>query len=145
MIKKNGFSLIELLIVLSILSVLLVIGGSIQLKTYDNYQFNQWYTLFENDILRMQQDAMITKNNLYLLIKSSNNSYEIRKGAFGKPIIKRPIPDQWKVKLYSLDMPLSFSKHGTIRRPGRFQIISKYNKWEIIFPLGKGRCYVNEL
>ncbi|MFB1050368.1 competence type IV pilus minor pilin ComGD [Paraliobacillus sp. JSM ZJ581] len=144
MIKKNGYSLVELLIVLSLLSTLLVIGGSIQLRTYDTYQFKQWYALFENDLLRMQQDTMTTKNSLYLLIKPNSNSYEIRKGTFEKPIIKRSIPKKWQVKLYSLDNPLSFSKHGTIKRPGRFKIISKYTKWEIVFPLGKGRSYVNE-
>lgn len=145
MIQKNGFSLVELLVVLSIVSFLLLIGGSVQMKTYDQYQFNQWYQLFESDMLRMQQNSMITNENQYLLINSNSNQYEIRQGGLGKIVLKRPIPPHWKIKLYSLQMPVSYSKHGTIRKPGKFQVETAYQSWEIIFPFGKGRCYVIQL
>lgn len=145
MIKKNGFSLIEVLIVLSILTTLLFIGGSIQIRTYDTYQFKQWYALFESDLLQLQQDTIVSVNSPYLLIRPGGNSYEVRNSPTEKPIIKRSIPKNLKIRLYSFNNPLSFSKSGTIKRPGKFQVVSKYSKWEIIFPLGKGRSYVNEL
>ncbi|WP_182199560.1 competence type IV pilus minor pilin ComGD [Paraliobacillus salinarum] len=143
--KRNGFSLIEVLIVLSLLTTLLFIGGSIQYRTYDTYQFKQWYALFESDLLRLQQNTMSSTNNSYLLIRPNDNSYEVRNSTTEKPIIKRSIPKNLKIRLYSFNNPLSFSKSGTIKNPGKFQVMSKYSKWEIIFPLGKGRSYINEL
>ncbi|GAA5415495.1 hypothetical protein Pryu01_00519 [Paraliobacillus ryukyuensis] len=142
--KQHGFSLVELLIVLSILTIILFIGGTIHIKTYQQYQFNQWYQIFSNDILRMQQDTIISNKNLYLTINPTSNVYEIRKGGLGELIISRKIPKKWNINLYSLKIPLSFSKNGTIKKPGRFQIVIADKTREIVFPFGKGRCYVRE-
>ncbi|GGM31641.1 competence protein ComG [Paraliobacillus quinghaiensis] len=142
--NQKGFTLIEILIVLSTLSILLVIGASLQTNTYDTYQLNRWYQLFESDVLYMQQQTLLKRNNLYLIIKPDTKSYEIRQGGRGKVLVERQIPHNWEVKLYTLSMPLSFSIQGTIKEPGMFLIIIDDKEFAIYFPFGKGRSYIVE-
>ena len=142
--NQKGFTLVELLIVLSTLSILLVIGASFQTNTYNTYQLNRWYQLFDSDVLYMQQQTLLKRNNLYLIIKPDTKSYEIRQGGRGDVVIERKIPQNWDVKLYTLSMPLSFSIQGTIKNPGMFQILIDDKEYAIYFPFGKGRSYIVE-
>lgn len=142
--KESGFTIVELLIVLSILSTLLVIGTTFHIKTYQNYQFNRWYQIFESDLLFMQQLSITSMGNVYMLIKPSSHTYEIKHGGLGEIVIKRPIPDAWEIKLHTLSMPLSFSNNGTVKLPGKVQIISGTTRYDITFPFGKGRSYLIE-
>ncbi|WP_117169233.1 competence type IV pilus minor pilin ComGD [Paraliobacillus sediminis] len=142
--KESGFTIVELLIVLSILSVLLIIGTNLHIKSYQNYQFNQWHQIFESDILFMQKLSITSMGNVYMLIKPSSHNYEIRSGGLGEIIIKRPIPEEWEIKLHTLSMPLTFSPNGTIQQPGRFQIITPTTRYDITFSFGKGRSYLIE-
>ncbi|WP_112181301.1 competence type IV pilus minor pilin ComGD [Paraliobacillus zengyii] len=142
--KDSGFTIIELLIVLSILSILLVIGTTFHIKTYQTYQFNRWYQIFESDIMFMQQQTIASMGSFYMLIKPSSHTYEIRNGGLGEIIIERPIPDTWEIKLDTLTMPLSFSTNGTVKQPGKFQIRTPSNSYDITFPFGKGRSYLVE-
>lgn len=142
--KESAFTIVELLIVLSILSILLVIGTTFHIKAYQNYQFNRWHQVFESDLLFMQQLSITSMGNIYMLIKPSSHMYEIRNGGLGEIVIKRPIPDEWEIKLHTLSMPLSFSTNGTIKQPGKFQIITATNRYDITFPFGKGRSYLIE-
>lgn len=142
--KENGFTIVELLIVLSLFSLLLVIGASFQTKSYQAYQFNCWYQQFESDVLFIQQQTLVSRENIYLLINPNSHTYEIRRGGLGEIITVRSFPDNWEIKLNTLSMPLSFSINGTLRNPGMFQVLTKGMAYDIYFPFGKGRSYFIE-
>ncbi|WP_186575797.1 competence type IV pilus minor pilin ComGD [Aquibacillus kalidii] len=140
--KEKGFTFLELVIVLSIISILLVVGSSIQLKTLHTYQLNSFYKLFESDILYLQQFNMVQAEKASLTIDVTNNQYQIKTNVNGKVLIKRTFPKDWVVKLNTLSMPLSFTSDGNLIHPGTFSIKTAYKTYYIYFPFGKGRCYI---
>ncbi|MCZ0704067.1 competence protein ComGD [Natronobacillus azotifigens] len=139
--KQDGFTFVELLVTISLIMIMITMIGLIHGKSYDNYQFKRWFQQFESDVLFLQQQTMTTRTNDLLNILPSTNQYEIRSTPLEPPNIVRNIPKEWKVSILSLQMPLSYTRAGTIRNPGMFRITTKHSTYDIYFPFGKGRCY----
>lgn len=141
MSKQHGFTLIEVLLVISIVTIMVAVTGVIQSRTHDKLQFERWYQQFDRDILFLQQQTMLTRTNDQFNIRPSTNSYEIRSSPLEAPSLQRDMPSEWEVSLLTLQMPLSFTRAGTIRNPGMFRIVTKHNRYDVYFPFGKGRSY----
>ncbi|WP_067836895.1 competence type IV pilus minor pilin ComGD [Amphibacillus sediminis] len=141
---ESGFTLIELLLVLAISGTILIVGLNFYSRFYDNLQFKLWYHQFELDIIHLQKQTMLSPSYNMLYIRPTLHRYEIRSNPFDPPLIVRPIPEDWKVEVYSLSNPLSFTNSGIIRGPGTMSIKLKNRQYMITFPLGKGRSYYSE-
>ncbi|MGP4042342.1 competence type IV pilus minor pilin ComGD [Gracilibacillus sp. D59] len=139
--NQRAFSLIELLIALSISSIILAVSGSYAMKTYDTLQYKQFIKQFHQDLLYLQQLALSQEGNFYLHFERQHNRYQIRKGGFGTKLFVRTYPDHWIVEPNTLKLPIEFSHKGNIKRPGTMQIKTRFHTFYIICPFGKGRCY----
>ncbi|MDL4841557.1 competence type IV pilus minor pilin ComGD [Aquibacillus rhizosphaerae] len=142
--QEQGFTLIETLIVLSIVSLFLVIGLSFQSHSLYQNQANQFFRLFQSDVLYLQQISMVSRDNAYLTILPNEHSYEIKTGGLGEVLVKREYPKNWLVDLNTLSAPISFTINGTIKKPGMFYVKTPTRKYSIYFPFGKGRSYIIE-
>ncbi|MGY0692929.1 competence type IV pilus minor pilin ComGD [Virgibacillus sp. FSP13] len=141
--KKNGFTLLEVIFILGIWSLLILLSLPIQFSLLDKQEAEQFFRTFESDLLYMQNMSFASKDNIRLSIDAENNRYTIFRHTNEK-LIERNIPKEWQIDKRTLQKPISFNEFGTIRNPGRLKIITKKQEYEIIFPLGKGRYYIAE-
>ncbi|SDK55130.1 competence type IV pilus minor pilin ComGD [Sediminibacillus albus] len=142
--NKKGYTLVEVMLVLSITVSLIAIGFSLPRYFLHTFQTKQFFQQFNNDILYLQQLSLASKENIYLLIDPENQQYTIHQGGTGKVLIQRNIPDHCHIELRTLKMPISFTDKGSLRNPGTMIVDTGNNQYKVVFPLGKGRNYIVE-
>ncbi|WP_077621516.1 competence type IV pilus minor pilin ComGD [Sediminibacillus massiliensis] len=143
--KQEGFTLIEVLVVLSMSAIFMLFAVSISERLVEKYKTEQFLRTFQSDILYLQQLSMTNSKRFYTLdIQPASHSYTIRQGGLGKVIISRDIPANWTIELNSLKMPITFTYKGTLKNPGTMYLKTDSKTYRIVFPLGKGRSYIVE-
>lgn len=141
-INQNGFSLVELLFVLGILSFLLLLIVPLSLNHLEHQREMKFLEQLKYDVLYIQNISMTNKTrtaHLYM----SEDYYQIYDRTIHDGQIKRYYPDTWNVDTRVMSQ-IAFNKNGTMQSPGKFTIQTKQKTYEIIFPLGKGRFYIVE-
>src|SRR5690625_1580147 len=102
MIKQSGFTLVELLIVLSAWSVLLLLIVPITFNSLEEVHEQQFLKTFEHDILYLQRLAMTSQNkNNRLKIREKEGRYYILSGS--RKEMERTIPSDWQVSMGHID------------------------------------------
>lgn len=139
--KEQGFTLSELFIVLSIITVLLSVVGGITYVSYERWLFHQFIHQFNQDLLFMQQSTILKNQRYQLLIHADHGGYSIREGGYGKEVKERRLPNHWTIQTGSLTLPIQFSQSGSMVNPGSFSIVTNYLRFQIVCPFGSGRCY----
>lgn len=138
---KNGFTLVELLFVLGILTVLLLLAVPISTSSLEKQQEKQFLETFESDVLYIQAMASSTPNSYYK-IKFYENEYELISGSgFTSSTIARQYPPGWKFFIRPF-REISFKPNGSIRRAGTIDIRSEKAVYKAVFQPGKGRFYI---
>ncbi|SFA71205.1 competence protein ComGD [Lentibacillus halodurans] len=137
MIYRNGFTLIEVLFVLSVLSLLILISAPIHFSVLDKKTEESFLYTLEMDLLYMQTMSYNSRTN-YRMTFPDQKHYVIKKNH--SIIQEREVPEGWEIDPRILPT-ISFNKDGTIREPGTFAIQTSANKYSVVCPLGKGRCY----
>lgn len=137
--KELGFSLLETLVALSILAIILSISVPISHALLGKMTEEKVLEQFQYDVLFLQNQSMVT--NDYLRIKLNQNSYTL----IGNKIepIERKLPSGWRIDQRTLQS-ISFNENGTIRYAGTIQITAPTNSYIIVFPIGKGRGYIEK-
>lgn len=139
--KQSGFTLVELLLVLSILSILLLLSVPLNISGLQKHQDEQFLETFQYDVLYIQHLATTTTDDKRVYIRFQNDRYSIIENT--KTLETRYYPDGWEMDPRTME-ELSFKSTGTVRQPGRIKMTSKNNTYFVVFPLGKGRGYVEE-
>ncbi|WP_099158495.1 competence type IV pilus minor pilin ComGD [Virgibacillus ndiopensis] len=142
--SKNGFTLLEVIFALSIWGLFILLSAPIMFSTLDKQQEKQFFNTFEFDLLYMQNISYTTTDYIRLTFKLDNNTYEITKGNSSEVLVKRTIPSDWIVQKRTMTKPIAFNSNGTIKQSGSLYIQTKLSKYRIVFPLGKGRCYIEK-
>lgn len=144
MSEKNGFTLLELLIVLSIWSIITTLSVPILFNQLEKIEEEQFLETFKHDVLYIQY-LSTSAIDRRIQIRVNNNNYEIIDGSIKKssPIIKRYFPKDWEVDMRTIKR-ISFNENGTIRYAGTISIKTKRANYFVVFPPGKGRCYIVE-
>ncbi|WP_330948603.1 competence type IV pilus minor pilin ComGD [Virgibacillus sp. MG-45] len=136
----SGFTLIELLILLAIVSLTLTITTPIALSIYKSQHEKHFFHVMNSDILLIQNIAvggasqkskLVFQKDQYTVINSIEQRVETRS-----------YPSGWK--LNGQNRTIYFKKNGTIGAPGTIVIHTDKNNYKVIFPLGKGRGYVEK-
>ncbi|GEM04409.1 hypothetical protein HMI01_13970 [Halolactibacillus miurensis] len=139
---QGGFTLIEVLIVLSVIQLLLSFGFKPIEKSQDKQAFNRWYTQFEVDLLYLQKRSSLSDNRPYLQFDSSNHRYSLIIDSKQPPLFTKTYDDDWRIIFASTKNKLAFNKNGQFLEPGTIRVETNYYVYTIVFPFGKGRCYV---
>lgn len=142
LLKENtGFTLIEVLLVMSMVSILTLITIPISLQTIEKQEEKQFLELFEYDLLYAQSLATTTTERVRIIFHQ--DSYQVVKGEANSEVALRTIPDHVNVHT-RLRHIIAFDRNGRIRnlQHGRMEIKSKYASYYVIFPLGKGRASI---
>src|SRR5699024_3835174 len=136
---RNGFTLLEVLIVLFIWSILVLLIAPIHFSLIETQQEEYFFETFAYDVLYTQSLSSTTKD--YVQINLYEDRYTISRGYKGEILLTQNIPSGWVIKAKAFHT-ISFDDKGRIRRPGTFFIQTKHHEYAIVFPFGKGRYHV---
>ncbi|WP_276208264.1 competence type IV pilus minor pilin ComGD [Gracilibacillus sp. YIM 98692] len=139
--KKNGFTLLESLLVLFTVSIVLLIGGSFMYKTLDQMEYRTFIQQFNQDLLYIQQFNITHTESYYMTFNFDQNKYSVRQSGFGYVVKEYVYPEQWQIDSNTLQLPIHFSPKGNIKNPGTLKITTRSSNYYITCPFGKGRCY----
>lgn len=139
--NKNGFTLIEMLFTLAILSILILLFVPSFNKTVQNQQVNQFLHVLQSDVLYMQNLSTGNKSDIRMIF--NENHYVVTNYLSNDIFIERQYPNDVTIQTRTINY-VSFNDKGTIRYPGTIQIKSRHKNYRVIFPLGKGRFYIDE-
>lgn len=142
-LKSNrGFTLLEVIFTLSMLSIIVSLSAPIIFSILDSQSEKQFFDLLFSDLLLIQIASHgVNSGKAYVEFEDYSYTVHVDKNGY-KRKIKRSYPSGWKKDERLFD-EISF-KNGTIRKPGTILIQSENTDYRIIFPLGKGRGYVDK-
>lgn len=135
--NDKGFTLLELLFVLLVLSVVSVIVLPSLFQTLAKQEAKHFFQLFESDAFLTQNKSLYTPTNDRILM--DRHHYVI--SGDGKVLIRNYPND---LDLTSEKIRIRFSLSGTIVEPTTYRFISQSGIYKVIFPFGKGRFYLEE-
>ncbi|AXI09454.1 DNA transport machinery protein [Oceanobacillus zhaokaii] len=136
----KGFTLLEMLMVLSIMSVMLLLIVPINNNNLEKVQSTKFIEQLEYDIL-MIQNLSTTADDSFS-IRFYNDRYSILQG-MNPAFATRNYPPGFKIDRKNYDS-IKFNKNGSIINPRTIDIIVGEKKYLLVFPLGKGRFYISE-
>ncbi|WP_067730401.1 competence type IV pilus minor pilin ComGD [Oceanobacillus damuensis] len=139
--SETGFTMIELLFVLSILSIVLFLFPPFNLESIEKQQEKQFLETFKFDVLYVQNLSNLVTNEK-VFIRLYNDHYKILQG-FTKTIAQRDYPGGMEIDSRG-NPDISFNENGTFLYPRTIRITTKHSAYDIIFQLGKGRFYIAE-
>lgn len=137
--SRNGFTLLEVLIVLFMWSFLVLLIAPFHFSHIETQQEDSFFETFAYDVLYTQSLSTTTKD--YIQINLYEDRYTIRRGYKGEVLLTRNIPSDWVIKA-KVFHTISFDDKGRIRMPGTFFIQTKDDEYSVVFPFGKGRYHV---
>src|SRR5690625_184695 len=138
---KNGFTLLEVLVVLIVWSILILLVAPINFSLIEKQQERYFFETFAYDVLYTQNLSTTTKD--YIQLNLYEDRYTIRKGYRGEVLLTQNIPSGSVIKA-KVFHTISFDDKGRIRTPGTFYIQTKKHEYAIVFPFGKGRYHIVE-
>lgn len=136
---RNGFTLVEMLIVLSTISILLLLAAPIQTSVLKSQEEENFLQLFKHDVLLIQNQTSITsKARIY--IRFDNDHYRVVSPRLGH-YDRRNYPEGWSYISYN-NRELRFNESGTVIGARTMIMYSETERITFTFPLGKGRFYI---
>ncbi|PYZ98608.1 hypothetical protein CR205_08510 [Alteribacter lacisalsi] len=143
MTDEKGYTLIEMLIVLSLLSVLLLIAIP-KLIPPEVLESEQFLTTLKSDLYNSQIRALATQTPVQIIFDNINHKYIIRQDL--TVIAENHFPAHLRFEARSLGThDLRFMSNGNIQRSGSF--VFSYERgggYRVVFPFIRGRFYVEE-
>ncbi|GAA0331253.1 competence type IV pilus minor pilin ComGD [Oceanobacillus sp. FSL W7-1293] len=138
---ERGFTLIEALFALSILSIILLLIPRQQVEQIDKFELQHFFDTLEMDVLYLQSTASTQENDIPYVLKFNPDSYSIVLDRFRE--IKREYPAQFSL-VTSFPKNVEFYISGVIKNPQTIRVSLAGEPYQIVFPLGKGRYYVEK-
>jgi len=146
MSNQKGFTLIEILIVLTIVSVLTFISIPRINELIQAKEMNYFLEQFREDMLYVQQYAMVRKVSVAVLFYPYQSTYRITEGnMLGRVLLHRTYSANLEIHPATLQSPLMFLKNGNVNKSGTILITNGEQTYKIVFLLGKGRFYVEKI
>ncbi|MFG6148533.1 competence type IV pilus minor pilin ComGD [Halobacillus sp. B23F22_1] len=141
---QKGYTLVEVTLVLTAFTVLLLIFAPLQQRTVNKIENDHYLKQFEEDMLLAQQLTMSDHPNYWIMVRPLQNDYYLYDYQNKKTIYHRVFPHDWEVRLQSLTSPIRFNSTGTMQSPGTMAIKTHYTNYKITFPFGKSRVRIDE-
>ncbi|MGJ9456958.1 competence type IV pilus minor pilin ComGD [Oceanobacillus sp. CF4.6] len=137
----NGFTLLEVLFVLTSLSVILLLFPTINLDAIEKQQEKQFLETFQFDVLYVQSLSTLNTDEK-VFIRLYKDHYKILQGT-KKTIAERFYPSGLLIDPRG-NADIIFNENGTFLYPRTIKITTKHAVYDAVFQLGKGRFYIAE-
>ena len=139
--KQNGFTLLEILIVLGVWSLLILLSAPLHISSIEKHQEKQFLKTFESDVMYVQNFSVGAPDRS-IVLQFREDGYSVL-NRVSDEIIRRKTP-AGSIIDFRTNKELTFNKHGSISKPGTISFKTKNTKYNIIFPLGKARYYIEQ-
>ncbi|TDL34598.1 prepilin-type N-terminal cleavage/methylation domain-containing protein [Jeotgalibacillus sp. S-D1] len=144
--RQNGFTLIEMLVVLLMMTILIAISSSFIYRTIQMNKETAFKSQLTQDLYMAQRTAITQNQTVLINFYSQSQTYYIRlsSGAPDSVLIKRDLPQTVQLLETSTLTSFRILPSGSTNSFGviRFKINNK--PYSIHFYLGKGRFYAEE-
>lgn len=140
--KRNGFTLIEMIFVLGIISVIILLAAPIQTSVLKTQEEEKFIQTFKEDVLFIQNQASRYYRGV-LSIKLFSDRYVITNHDPDGLYATRYFPKGWRPQ-NSRPPDIKFKYNGNISSPRSIIFRSDKEKIVFTFPLGKGRFHVGK-
>lgn len=137
---EAGFTLIEVIFVLAVLSVLILLSTPLKSSVLEKKTEETFLNTLEMDLLFMQSMASNSRKRCKLHFEKPGY-YTIQQNAL--ILRERRIPESWYLNRRKVDS-IVFNGAGRILKPGTFAIHTLNEHYNVICTLGKGRCYIEK-
>lgn len=139
--RPFGFTFIELLISLSIISVISLLAVPHVTNMVYEQKMKRFFDVFAADVLFVQNQNMISGNSYRLLL--TKDDYFIFNNKDGQTMVRRDYPNNLTLQ-YKSNFVVSFYLNGTVESVDTIYLSNEKSRYKIVFPLGKGRHYVEK-
>ncbi|WP_128755796.1 competence type IV pilus minor pilin ComGD [Bacillus sp. LL01] len=145
--STGGHTLLESLLVLSIVSVILSVTVLKLSTTQEKHIGDQFSEQLSNDLLFAQQYALSTKSSVYIIFTPKENYYRIRQGTFQiNELVHRDYHPTIRIDTRTMGERITYHGNGSITKSGAIGIyVDGKEYYQYVFTLGKGRFYVERL
>lgn len=137
--SEEGFTLIELLLVLSIVLILSSITIPSMVNVIQEVKVQQFFNELESDVLYAQSSSLGSDDHVRIIFEETQ--YRVINTKSGSKLSKK-YPNQLKKKNHQR---ITFSRSGSVKKPNSFLLSNNDTTYRIVFPLGKGRHYVERI
>ncbi|MGP4065095.1 competence type IV pilus minor pilin ComGD [Oceanobacillus sp. M65] len=137
--REDGFTLIEMLMVLGIISTLVLLAFPLQFNVLKEQEEKQFLKTLASDVSYIQQRSTLTSG--MNRITFNENSYRIT--VDGRPSMNRAYPEGLTIDTRT-DRNITFNYNGNIKNPRTLYLVSSLNSYRMVFPFGKGRFYLEK-
>lgn len=145
-VNNHGFTLIEMLIVLTVVAVISAVAIPSVQGVVAERQLRYFLEQFTNDMLYAQQYAMTRKKTVSVVFDYGECRYRITEGGTaGKELVYRFFPSPFQLQPTTLQSPLSFFANGNVNKAGTILVTYGKKIYKIVFLLGKGRFYAQKV
>lgn len=140
--NEQGFTLIEMLLVLFIVMCLTGIVTKISLKVAEAKEIERFFAQLQLDIQYIQMSSMLLQGDVSMRFESPTNRYLIRKD-MNTIYYERPFPKNVEfVPGRSTFVILRYNANGNVSRAGTLLFYTPQGEKKVIITLGAGRVRV---
>ncbi|RSD27424.1 competence type IV pilus minor pilin ComGD [Mesobacillus subterraneus] len=140
-----GFTMVEMLIVLSAFLMLSLTSAFLFSPHDENLQKQLFFSQFETDLLYGQQYAISHQEQITVHIVPEENYYYIRGGDYKAPhLIKRSFPKGIEVRKGTMNLLFHYMPDGNTDSFGSILVKVGSRTYKMMILIGKGRFYVTE-
>ncbi len=141
--SNKGFTLLEIMFVVVVLSVILSIA-LIQVKpTWDWLQKKMFISQIQSDLYYAHSYAINRKETVVIRISEAKNEYEARASSSNHLLFHRSIPRPIHITQSNLNH-FHLTPQGTISNFGTVQFTSNGQSFKLTFHIGRGRFIVQQ-
>ncbi|WP_349407774.1 competence type IV pilus minor pilin ComGD [Pseudalkalibacillus sp. SCS-8] len=136
--------MIEIMMVLSIVVILTGIVVLSLRPLQESREVDQFIQLLTSDLHYAQQYALSEGVPIQVKFNNISEQYIIQSGPM-KKIKSVQFPEHVYFQEVSTGLVFEYSSNGTIKKGGTILLRSKKKMYKIVFLLGKGRFYIEQL
>ena len=143
--NENGFTLIEMLMVLGCLTLMLTIVNTITANMFEIYEQKAFLNQLQKDIYYVQTYAIENKKYVTLRFRTDQNEYAAYSYT-NNDLISTQKAESIKFKKAG-NVLVTYTPAGNIQGPTTINLTDKKGKtiYKLIFQLGRGRFYITEV
>nr|WP_285228735.1 competence type IV pilus minor pilin ComGD [Planococcus sp. ISL-109] len=141
--QQGGFTLIEMLLVLSVLGVVSSLALSSAVLHEERREEQRFFALLEQDIHYAQSQSYALSSSVMLVFREGKLGYEVMYG-LNRPGFSRPMPSTVSLSKTSNIREVYFTPSGSIRQPGTLRFATSRGERTVTIHLGKGRVVVSQ-
>jgi competence protein ComGD len=140
--RQAGFTLIEMLAVLSIFLVMAAVTAVFVRPQYLMFEKEQFYSQLKGDLLYAQQYAISRQQPVVVYLRPKENRYFIVQRSNNQRIVERDIPSTVKIGQGTLKNIFEFGHDGRIAQFGTIGFSVDGKNYEIHIQIGVGRIRI---